>query len=124
MRKLLYVEDDPCQAMLDIPGLKVKGFEVYHASDYEKARKMLYEDKPFELYIIDGEFPRKPRGNPEFLAREMVAEIRNIDPNALIVCQSRSLNLEGKLKGLNVIPKNKSEEMATEWINQVIQDKK
>lgn len=119
MSKIFYLDDDPMRTRLD--GMSLRSHEVTKATNYNGGLESIRQNHPFDLYILDGNFPRTSKEyDPKFLAHELIPEIRAIQKDARIVVQSSDRSYREQITSLDVIFKNKSDESVRDWLDEVL----
>lgn len=110
MTKLaLLVEDDEDAQITSKALLKLKGYETELAENLVDARIKL-ESQQYDLYIIDGNFPRESVGDKEFLGVDFYNDVigRHPDAKAYLFTNIGSTRiLELRNKGINAYEKHK-----------------
>lgn len=97
--KILTVEDDEMRREFVKEVLTDSDHTVMDAPDLETALSLL-SNQPFDLYLLDGEFPEGVGGEPRYLAPQLIEEIRKNDSSANITVMSHNSRYKASVEEL------------------------
>lgn len=115
--KIFFVEDEPL-AWSTARAMLKKEHQITHVSSLDEAVKELL-NAPFDSYIVDGMFPKKKFGEVEYLAPELIGEIKKHQEGARIILASSNEEYRADANNLGVGFKSKLDADYFDWLRQL-----
>jgi len=115
--KIYFVEDEQMNWIMARDEFK-KEHQITRVSSLDEAVEQL-QNAPFDLYIVDGMFPKRKFEKVEYLAPDLIRTIQKSQNDARIILASSNEKYSADAKNLGVGFKSKLDPDYFDWINQL-----